>query len=303
MSDQQSAPACNLCAAALPATSVRWVKDGYEIASCPSCELVQRRHLPTEEELAAIYADEYFKRADDDDSGQGYLDYLADAVEHRLNANKRLDRLQEHAVAPGALLDVGGAAGFFAAEARTRGWTVGGMDASPTMAAYARDTLGLDAFQSVGFDGFVPDREYDVVTMWDYIEHSCDPQGDLRRAASVIRPGGILALSTGDIETPVARLSGRRWHLLTPRHHNFYFSRRTLTRALEAAGFEVLEAEHRAAYFSVGYLVHKLRTLMPETRALNRLFATVSRRSRSRSIVGVNLGDIVTITARRVTES
>ena len=64
--------------------------------------------------------------------------------------------------------------------------------------------------------------------MWDYIEHSLDPRSEVEKAHELLRRGGILALSTGDVDSLVGRLSGSRWHLLTPRHHNFFFGSSTL---------------------------------------------------------------------------
>jgi SAM-dependent methyltransferase len=289
---------CHLCALPLKAGDVLWLKDGLEIAKCPQCGLVQRAELPTASELDAIYAKSYFVREASDTSGQGYLDYLSEAREHRINARRRLVALQRRGASTGDLLDVGGAAGFFADEARLLGWRVQGLDVSPEMTDYARNELDLD-FTATHFRHFEADRAYDVITMWDYIEHSADPVGDLKRAAQLLRPGGLLALSTGDIETLVGRLSGRRWHLMTPRHHNFFFSARTLEVALRGAGLEVQESRHRAGYFSVGYLVHKVRTMFSGGRLLDRLADRIARGRLGSVAMPVSLGDVVTIFARK----
>lgn len=292
-----TAVTCPLCASIIGPDDLRFRKDGFDVVQCPSCTLVLRAVLPTREEVEDIYGREYFERAPEDSSGQGYLDYLEDAAEHRLNARRRLDLLEPLVGGRGRLFDVGAAAGFFADEARRRGWSVAGIDVSPFMTGYAREELGLDLetglFQSTDV------QDCDVITMWDYIEHSIDPVGDVHRAAAALVPGGVLALSTGDIDTLVARLSGSRWHLLTPRHHNFFFSEATLHRLLSAAGLDILESRHRASYFSLRYLTHKTRTMLPSSAALDRLADRVARSRAGDRAIPVSLADIVTIVARK----
>jgi len=194
------------------------------------------------------------------------------------------------------LLDVGCAAGFFLDEARKRGWNVAGVELSPDMAGHARARLGLEVH--VGSFGNVElaPRSFDTVTMWDYVEHSVDPAGDLRRAATLLVPGGLLALSTGDVASVAARLAGSRWHLLTPRHHNFFFTRASLERAVRDAGFDVVRSGYSSSRYSMRYLLHKLRTLR-DSAVLERFARGVGRTRLGGLAVPVNLFDIVTLLA------
>jgi len=90
----------------------------------------------------------------------------------------------------------------------------------------------------------------------------------------------------------VARLTGRRWHLLTPEHHNFFFDRRTLGRMLDEAGSSA-RGTARASLYSVSHALYKLG-------AVGRV-SSVRRVSTRLGRVGVplNLFDIVTVVARR----
>jgi SAM-dependent methyltransferase len=289
---------CNACEASVdPEHDVVWTKDGLEILRCPNCGLLFRAHLPRPAELPGLYDRSYFEAQDRSHGGQGYADYVGEADLHRLNARRRLTLL-EGFTPPGGLLDVGCAAGFFLDEARGRGWQVTGIELSTEMAEWASGTLGVEPVIQGSFTSHDwAEGTFDCVTMWDYIEHTIDPMSELQLARRILRPGGLLALSTGDAGSPVARLSGRRWHLLTPRHHNYFFTRSSLMHGLERAGFSVLAVRHLGARYSVRYLVHKLRTFA-DLRPLRRL-----ERSLGGSRVGavglpVNLGDIVTLVAR-----
>jgi SAM-dependent methyltransferase len=289
---------CSICGAPVESErDLRWRKDGHDILRCRSCGTHFRADLPSPEALLEIYGPAYFSEAAGDTGGQGYADYLGDEANHRLNARSRLRLLERHA-RPGRLLDIGCAAGFFLDEARRRGWTVMGVELAAGMADFARTRVALDV-DTGSFAAFECEPgTFDAVTMWDYIEHSNDPRGDLLRAAALLVPGGLLAVSTGDVGSVSARAFGSRWHLLTPRHHNFFFTRSSLERALHAAGFDVLESRYASSRYSVQYLLHKLRTVR-DFAFLQRLSAAVGRTRLGGLAVPVNLFDVVTVVGRR----
>jgi SAM-dependent methyltransferase len=288
---------CPVCAATFDgATHIRWTKDGHDVVRCPSCSLLFRRVLPSADELEAIYGLAYFD-ASAGGGTDGYLDYVADAELHRLAARRRL-RTLARLVSGGSLLDVGAAAGFFVAEARAAGWDASGVDVSGAMVEWGRRELGVPLVPGVIGDTAASPGSLEAVTMWDYIEHALDPVGDVAAARELLRPGGVLALSTGDADTLVARLSGKRWHLLTPRHHNFFFTSTTLGDLLRRQGFEIALQDHRGSRYPLRYLAHKLGTAVPSP-ALERVTRALARSRAGGVPVPLNLFDIVTVVARR----
>jgi SAM-dependent methyltransferase len=288
---------CNLCGAEVsPEQPAVWRKNGYDIIRCRRCGLVFRRELPTVDELTGIYREGYFRNEPGGDA-EGYADYLSDEPEHRLTARRRLGRI-ERTMRPGRLLDVGCAAGFFVDEAVKRGWTARGIDVAPYMSNWGRDRLHVELETGLFQEARFGDSTFDCVTMWDYIEHSVDPGADFESAARVLRPGGRLLLSTGDISSVAARLSGRRWHLLTPHHHNFFFTSRTLRTYLNRSGFEVVSVSRPAAVYSLRYIAYKLGTMAPRSRAVRALAGWMDRRALGERAVPLNLFDIVTVEAR-----
>jgi hypothetical protein len=252
-----------------------------------------RRRLPAREELEEIYAPEYFTyRAGE--PVDGYADYLGDAERHREAARRRLSLIERFAPSRGRLLDVGAAAGFFVQEAIRAGWDAEGVDIAPHVVEWGRRELRvpLRVAELAAVEG---QDAFTAVAMWDYIEHSLDPAGEVAKSNELLASDGILALSTGDLDSLAARLSRSRWHLLTPRHHNFFFSARTLVRLLERSGFEIAWLGHPGSRYSLAHLAYK--SLPP---------AIAKRVARSR--VGclsmpVNLFDIVTVVARKVRQS
>jgi 2-polyprenyl-3-methyl-5-hydroxy-6-metoxy-1,4-benzoquinol methylase len=279
--------------------AIRFRKDGFDIARCSSCGLMFRGVLPTEEELAQIYDASYFSSAVGDTGGQGYDDYLGEDALHRETAHRRLERLERY-VPPGRLLDVGAAAGFFLVEAGARGWDAQGIDIAAEMVDWGREHLGVALERRTLAALDAEPGSIDAVTMWDYIEHALDPRADLAHAYELLRPGGVVALSTGDAASLVAKVSATRWHLLTPRHHNYFFTAASLRRLLGSLGFEVLYEGHPGARYSVRYLTYKLRATI-DVSPMRHAAHAVSRSRLGGLKVPMNLGDIVTVIARRAT--
>jgi hypothetical protein len=110
----------------------------------------------------------------------------------------------------------------------------------------------------------------------------------------LLRPGGRLVLSTGDVGSLLARLCGARWHLYTIPEHLFFYSRESLRRLLQGHGFEVEELRAESSYYDLGYLVERLRKTL-----LRRPAAAAGRWPGARLPVPINLFDIVTARAVR----
>jgi SAM-dependent methyltransferase len=278
--------ACIVCGGALrPALR----KDGFDLVSCASCGLLMRAHLPSRADLEEIYAPEYFEYRPDNPA-DGYADYLGDAERHREAARRRLALIERFAPSRERALDVGAAAGFFVDEAIRAGWDAQGIDVARHVVEWGRREFGVP-LRLGDLSAVEGAASYALVTMWDYIEHSLDPAGELAKASDLLASGGILALSTGDLDSVAARLSRSRWHLLTPRHHNFFFSVSTLTRLLARSGFEVVWRGHPGSRYSVAHLAYKLGSGALTQRLANASLGRVS--------LPVNLFDIVTVVARK----
>ena len=254
--------------------------------------------MPTSAELSQIYDLGYFRDDPDQPDRDGYPDYVAGAASHRRNARRRLRMLATHHPVRGRLLDVGCAAGYFVAEASAAGWEAEGTDISPDMIEWGLQHVTPNLSLTPFADLRRPSGGVSAVTMWDYIEHSVDPRMDLAMAHDLLSQGGIVALSTGDVNSRFARWTGKRWHLLTPRHHNYFFGSRSLVRLLEDVGFDVIAISHEAAWYPVGHLLYKLGSLTPFDAA--RRVSTAARRHRLGDIeVPINLWDIVTVVAQK----
>lgn len=133
--------------------------------------------------------------------------------------------------------------------------------------------------------------------MWDVIEHLGDPAGELAMANRLLRPGGTLVVHTMDIDSLFARVMKDRWPWLMEMHL-FYFSRQTLCRMVESAGFHVIRSLPQGRFTRLGYLVTRVRAFSrPIAWLMGRLISILGLGSFA---IPINLGDLVTLYPRKV---
>ncbi len=264
----------------------------YEgILRCRTCRYVFADQELSDEDLFELYGERFF-------TGDEYSDYLSDERIYRRNFRRRLKALRSF-VDPTRhrdLFEIGSAYGFFLDEARNYFASVEGMDITDAGVRHARERLGLNVRQGDFLAADFGARKFDVVCMWDTIEHLRSPQLFVEKIAAHTAPGALLALTTGDIESLNARLRGERWRLIHPPTHLHYFSASTLARLLDDNGFDVVYQRYCGFSRSVRNVLHNILVLR-YGRA--RLYEFLQKRSVTNVSFYLNLFDVLYVIARR----
>ncbi len=288
---------CNLCGN--KQTRPFCPENGRGLVQCTRCALVFVAQQPDPHELYALYGETYFHN---DQSGEvGYTDYIADENNIRATANRRLAFVERFTGAQkGKMLDVGCAMGFFIDVAKARGWEVEGADVSGFAVQYVRNRFGYTTHHGNLTDLHLPAAHYDLITMYDVIEHVPDPSGNVREVARLLKTGGVFELATPDVGSLPSRLTGKRWiGYKLSEEHVYYFSVPTLTKLLNDNGFDVLHVRHVGKYVTLRLFLNRLGFYAPFlSRPLQWLERTLKLSERS---FYVNPLDIVAITARKRT--
>jgi 2-polyprenyl-3-methyl-5-hydroxy-6-metoxy-1,4-benzoquinol methylase len=152
------------------------------------------------------------------------------------------------------ILDIGCGEGFFLFSAAKQGYTTKGIEISQNAAAYAGREFGLDVearpFEELKF----PDNYFDVVTLWQVLEHVPYPLIVLKEVHRILKPEGLLATSTPDIESILAKIFRKKWWNLRRLHVN-QFTSKTLADMLRRAGFNNVFPTKYREYISISMLV------------------------------------------------
>ena len=207
----------------------------FRLVRCRSCGSYYQNPRPNSEELRSHYPEDYlaFQPAIDTEKS------ILKKVDRRYGIYKKCRLLLKERPAPGKLLDIGCATGLFLASMKERGWDVRGVELNEKAAAYARDQFGLDVrtgtFENTSFDS----HQFDVVTLWDVLEHLTDPVLTLEKISKIIRPGGMLILHLPNPDSREAKTFGPYWvGWDLPRHLNL-FSFNRLAGLLKLQGFRI----------------------------------------------------------------
>jgi 2-polyprenyl-3-methyl-5-hydroxy-6-metoxy-1,4-benzoquinol methylase len=152
------------------------------------------------------------------------------------------------------LLDIGCGEGFFLFNASKAGYSTKGTEISQDAAEYASREFDLDV-EAEPFEDLRFEQDYfDVVTLWQVLEHVPYPLVVLSKVHGILKPGGLLVTSTPDIESSIARILRRRWWNLRRIHIN-QFTAGTLADMVGRAGFRNVFAADYREYISLSMLV------------------------------------------------
>lgn len=151
------------------------------------------------------------------------------------------------------LLDIGCGEGFFLFNASKAGYTTKGIEISQYAAEYAGREFGLDVEVKPFEELQYPENYFDVVTLWQVLEHVPHPIVVLREVHRILKPEGLLVTSTPDIESIMAKIFRRKWWSLRRLHIN-QFTAKTLTDMLKRAGFNNVFSTNYKEYISISML-------------------------------------------------
>lgn len=218
----------------------------FRLVRCRHCGLIYQNPQLEPHELSNHYPAEYPRFNRQRESGSP-LQKLSQ--QHALNRQR--ERLERRLHGPGKLLDVGCATGQFLNHMRESGWDVVGVELNPSAANYGRDTYKLDIKIGTLEKSHFPNGTFDVVTLWDVLEHVPDPRTTLDEIARILRPGGLLVASTPNPTCIEAYLFGPHWIGWERPRHLHLFPPRLLHLYLANAGFDEIVTESFAGRLAV----------------------------------------------------
>ncbi|MDD2707640.1 MAG: class I SAM-dependent methyltransferase [Verrucomicrobiae bacterium] len=154
--------------------------------------------------------------------------------------------IKEHGPSSGQVVEVGCGSGVLLAELKRMGYSCCGVEPDRKTAEWVADSAGVEMVSGLFPDAPAP--RCDLFLAMDVMEHSIDPLAFMRKAAQLLRQGGVAV-----IQTPIHRDGddppfGDRFNdAFDPTEHNFIFTDQAMRRLAELAGLRVIDAGRRLA--------------------------------------------------------
>lgn len=246
--NRPAGPACPVCGSLRVVCLGKWAGD-YDRLRCTECSLVFADPL---EASPNIYDHQYAVNG-------AYARYLE--VAEKVKSGKKafgwaygilLRRLTTLRF-KGTLFEVGCGAGYFLYYMKKRGWEALGCDVDPSAVKAAMEMLNVEVIHSDFHASIIEDHSLDVLTAFEVIEHLEDPIAFLHLASVKLRKGAYLFLSTPNAGTKWPQHWSKERTVLPP-FHLTVFSERSMRRAAESTGFEVVEFKQKPVPFRYEFM-------------------------------------------------
>ena len=218
-------------------------KDNFTVIECEYCGFTHVIPIPEQEELEKLYEDEYyssdkpltFKETEEDRSWwELHYNFYYELIEKNLKLNSK------------KLLDIGSGPGLFLKVGKKRGWNVTGFE--PSIRAYqCSKKFGLNIINDF-FDvkTALEDGAFDVVSMFNVIEHLADPKSIIKDVKSVLKERGLFCIIAPNDYNPLQNTLKKNLNVdsywLEPPEHLNYFNFHSVKKLLEELDFEVINS-------------------------------------------------------------
>lgn len=233
---------CKACLASK--ITILFKKNNYYFKKCVKCGLIFVDPLPGEPEVLKLYNKSskaaYYEAADQEGilyAKKMKLGFLKDLHAINFNSWQRI-------------LDIGCGGGFFLNAVREVFDELYGLEMSSELAEFVKKKWGIDIhigeIQNINFS----ENYFDIITLYDVIEHVLHPDKLLNELHRILKPGGVVVVSTPNVNGLSTKIMKDKSLFLTPPEHLYYFSPNSLTIFLEANGFRVRKVKTENIYIN-----------------------------------------------------
>jgi len=251
----------------------------FQLVQCPHCGLIRQNPHLAWDSLKNYYPEDYspYTKIINDEPSKMHR------TDRRYGMWKRL-RALEHFQPGGRLLDVGCGTGVFLGEAQRSGhWEIIGVEPNAQAATYAQEALRITILPQRFEKADLPSGYFDVITMWNVLEHLDFPKENLRHAYQLIHPGGWLVLAIPNVDGIGVKLFKSSWMGWDQPRHLYLFPQKHLRRILSEIGFEWVEVRciaggHSSLMLSFKFLLRAKNINNSASRLMLRLFQSLPAR-------------------------
>ena len=251
---------CSFCGSPdyLPYDSV----DEWRIVKCNRCGFCFTNPRPSAEDAAAFYTMGYFRGEEKE-----RLNLLNDDGSFKVGADlcydQRILDIESNLDRRGSLLEIGAATGAFLRVMENRGWVVQGIEVSDEAVKLARINDRIDLYCGC-LEDFRTDETYDVIGMYQSLEHVPNPAYVIDRAYDLLNPGGLIIIEVPNLNGfDIKRSEERKLQSYDLPLHLNHFTPEFLAGKLKAAGFSIIDLDRYYANFIIRAVERRERSRRP----------------------------------------
>lgn len=197
----------------------------------------------------------------------------------------------------GVFLEVGSFAGIFLNEAKKRGWNVLGIEPLEAPALYSKVNFGIDPVREYFDEAPIDKNSVDVIVSCHVIEHVPDPGSFVRKAASLLKPGGNLILETPAYDSLMFTILKHRERSVRCDGHIYFFTKKTLSDLVEKNGFTVVKHEKVGRTLTLDRFFYNLGVITGK----KEYFTRISERLKlDKFVIRLNMRDMQRIYCQKV---
>jgi SAM-dependent methyltransferase len=217
----------------------------FTVVQCRKCGLVYVNPRPSAEEIVEFYPETYsWKETLRAESKITRLIRKLEKIYRNHLLNYEISKVIKVAnKKTGKLLDVGCGSGDRLDIFRRAGFEVYGVEISSS-GEYAREHLGLDVKQGDLFEANYPDSFFDIITLFNVLEHTHNPQKVVCELHRILKEGGIVAIEVPNTDCMQFRLFKGRWAAVDVPRDLYYFNPDIITRLFEKNGLRVIKVDY-----------------------------------------------------------
>lgn len=222
---------CSLC----KSLSIEFIDkiNNYKLYHCLNCDVIFLNPQPSNREIDNNNLSFY----ESIESENAYFKMKEEMFRRAEKCVQILKKYSEN----GTLLDIGCSYGFYLTIFKKRGYKTFGIDISEKALNYAKKTLKLSVKRGKIDNFSVKGKKYDIITLFDVIEHLANPKKTISKISQMLKKDGIIVIQTPNYPSIVSRLTREKWFWLLIPQHLFLYSTRSLKFLLANNGFSVID--------------------------------------------------------------
>ena len=232
----------------------------FTLVKCHNCGLMRTNPRPTPESMGGYYPDDYgpYLGTRVHQTKPKLFSTIKNLLRPLVNRVFNFNTQHLPSMVPGRLLEVGCASGAFLHQMAKQGWQVQGIEFSEK-AAEAAAQLGYPVYAGSLEAAPISAEPFDLIVGWMVLEHLHAPIAGLKKLRECAKPGAWLVLSIPNAGSLEFRLFKDKWYALHLPNHLYHFTPETISRLLDACGWEVVKIHHHRVLtnllVSVGYVL------------------------------------------------